>query len=95
MGEQFTKSVDDMSTSLLAGIVWVLVSTGVALLPIRRQFAIGAFLLCVAPALLIWIAYDHGWWIAALGMLAFVSMFRNPLIYLIRRAKGERPELPK
>jgi len=30
----------------------------------------------------------------ALGTFAFVSMFRNPLRYLMRRLRGERPEIP-
>lgn len=84
-----------MSMSLTAGIAWVLISTGVAFLPMRRQYVIGVILLIAAPILLVWIAIDHGWWIAAFGLFAFVSMFRNPLIYLYKRAKGQRPEIPK
>jgi hypothetical protein len=50
--------------------------------------------LLLAPALLGWIAVDQGVWVMLAGLFAFVSMFRNPLIYLWRRARGERPEIP-
>ena len=82
-----------MSLSLLFACFWVLASTIVALLPMRLQYAPGLTLLLAAPVLLGWIAYDHGWWISGAGALAFVSMFRHPLRYLIRRAAGARPEV--
>ena len=42
-----------------------------------------------APVLLVWIGWAHGWlWLALSGCLRFLSMFRNPLIYLGRRAMG-------
>lgn len=84
-----------MSVSLIAGMIWVLASAAVAMLPMRRQYFPGVTLLICAPVLLLWIGYDHGWWLAGLGLLAFGSMFRNPLIYLYRRFRGERPEIPK
>ncbi len=84
-----------MSASLIAALVWVFASVGVAMLPIRRQFLLGGVLLFAAPCLLVWIGLDHNWWAAGLGLLAFVSMFRNPLIYLYHRANGRKAELPK
>ena len=36
----------------------------------------------------------EGLWLA-FALFAFVSMFRNPLIYLTRRLRGEFPEIPK
>ena len=83
-----------MSFSLISGCVWVLLATFVALLPMRRQYAPGIALLIAAPLLLGWIAMDHGWWIFAAGSFAFLSMYRNPLIYFLRRARGEQPEIP-
>ncbi|MDJ1015094.1 MAG: DUF2484 family protein [Paracoccaceae bacterium] len=82
-----------MSLSLLFACFWVVASTLVALLPMRLQYAPGLSLLLAAPVLLGWIAYDHGWWIFAAGFLAFVSMFRHPLRYLMKRAAGARPEV--
>ena len=83
-----------MSLSLITGCVWVLIAAVVAMLPMRMQYPPGIMLLIAAPILLGWIAYDHGWWIFAAGLFAFISMFRNPLIYFLRRARGEKPEIP-
>ena len=58
------------------------------------QYPPGILLLLAAPVLLAWIGHEHGWWIFGAGLFAFVSMFRNPLIYLVRRFRGERPEVP-
>lgn len=83
-----------MSLSLIAGCFWVLAATIVAFLPFRAQFPPGIALLAVAPALLGWIGFEHGLWVTLAGTLAFASMFRNPLIYFLRRAGGEQPEIP-
>lgn len=83
-----------MSPSLIAGCLWVVVAAGVAFLPFRRQFPPGIVLLAIAPGLLGWIAWDHGWWIFAAGLFAFVSMFRRPLIYLCSTLRRETPEIP-
>jgi hypothetical protein len=84
-----------MNASLLLGCLWVVAATIVALLPMKHQYVPGVTLLVAAPFLIGWLAWDYGWWVGILGLLAFVSMFRNPLIYLYRRARGERPEIPK
>ncbi|NCO85392.1 MAG: DUF2484 family protein [Rhodobacterales bacterium] len=84
-----------MSLPLILGCLWVLAATATALLPMRRQYVPGVTLLLVAPLLLGWIGYVHGWLWVAIGLAAFASMMRNPLIYLYRRARGERPEVPK
>ncbi|NNK78630.1 MAG: DUF2484 family protein [Litoreibacter sp.] len=80
-----------MSAALIAAAIWAILSTGVALLPMRFQYAPGLLLLLVAPAIIVWIGYEHGIWVAAAGLAAFFSMFRNPLRYLWRRAfaRGE------
>lgn len=83
-----------MSNALFAGCLWVLAAAIVALLPMRRQYVPGITLLLLAPVLLVWIALAHGVFLTAIGAFAFVSMFRNPLIYLFRRVRGERPEIP-
>ncbi len=83
-----------MSMPLVLGSLWVLAAAIVGLLPMRLQYAPGITLLIVAPMLLGWIAWVHGLWIFAFGVFAFVSMFRNPLIFFWRRARGERPEIP-
>lgn len=84
-----------MSLSLLLGCFWVIAATVVAFLPMRRQYGPGLVLLIAAPALIGFIGYEHGWIIAAAGTAGFVSMFRNPLRYLWRRARGKAVEVPE
>ena len=84
-----------MSLPVILACVWVLLATVTAMLPMRGQMAPGLILLLVAPVLIVWLGVAHGWWWVVLGLAAFASMFRNPLIYLYRRAKGERPEIPR
>ena len=83
-----------MSLPLLSGCVWVLLATVIATQPMRRQYLPGLVLLIAAPILLGWIASAHGFWIFGVGLFAFISMFRNPLRYLLRRARGESPKIP-
>lgn len=84
-----------MSLSLIIACCWVLAATVTAMLPMRRQFLPGLALLLAAPLLIGAIGWDYGWIPALAALAAFVSMFRNPLRYLWKRAKGERPEIPK
>ena len=84
-----------MSLSLTLAALWAIAATIVALLPMRLQYVPGVTLLIAAPVLLGFIGYEHGVWIALLGLAGFVSMFRNPLRYFYRRARGESPEIPR
>lgn len=84
-----------MTPSLIAACFWVLAATVTAFLPMRRQYPPGIALLLLAPVLLIWIAAEHNIWIVLAATAGFVSMFRNPLIYLTKKALGrpvQRPE---
>ncbi len=83
-----------MIWSAFCGVLWVLAATGTAFLPMRRQFVPGVALLITAPVLIIWLGYEAGWLVAVLAVLAFASMFRNPLRYLIARVRGQNPTLP-
>jgi Protein of unknown function (DUF2484) len=83
-----------MSVPLILGGLWVIAATVVAMLPMRRQMLPGVVLLIAAPVLLIWIGWAHGWLWLGVGLLAFLSMFRNPLLYFARRALGRPAELP-
>lgn len=88
-----------MSFPVLFAVLWVFAATGVAMLPMRRQFPPGLLLLIAAPVLIFWLGYEYGW-IASLGALAaFVSMFRNPIRYYWRKWRGQEtgftPEEPK
>jgi hypothetical protein len=83
-----------MSLSLISAAIWVVLATFVAFLPMRRQFPPGICLLIAAPVLIGWIAWDHGVLLAGVGVLGFVSMFRNPLFYFAKKLRGEQPEVP-
>ena len=84
-----------MSMPLILGCLWVLVAAATAMLPMRRQMVPGLALLVAAPVLLVWIGWVHGWLWLAFGLFAFLSMFRNPLLYFLRRALGQPARLPK
>ena len=84
-----------MSFSLILACVWVIGATIVAMLPMRRQYIPGVTLLIGAPVLIGVIWYEHGMWFGVAALFGFLSMFRNPLIYLWKRARGEHPEIPK
>ena len=83
-----------MSLPLIIGAFWVIAATVTALLPMRRQMVPGLALLLLAPVLLVWIGAVHGWLWAGAGLLAFLSMFRNPLIYFWKRGTGQPVTLP-
>jgi len=81
--------------SLILAFLWVVASAITAMLPMRRQFIPGVTLLIATPFMLGFVGYQYGPWVALLGFAAFVSMFRNPLKYLVRRALGMPVSLPK
>ena len=91
-----------MNWLVAVSLFWVLASATVALLPMRFQYAPGLTLLLAAPVLIAWIARDVGSFAAAAVLVAFLSMYRNPLLYLARKAIGlpvrrpaEPPEAPQ
>lgn len=84
-----------MSAALIAACLWALAATVVALLPMRAQMIPGLALLLAAPVLLVWIAMTHGVWVTLGCLLAVLSLFRNPLIYLVRRAMGKPVHIPE
>lgn len=78
----------------IAACLWVLAATVVAFLPMRRQYAPGFVLLGLAPVLMVWLSLTYGFWVGAAAFLAFLSMFRRPLIYFVKRALGQHPARP-
>ncbi len=82
-------------TLLWLCILWVFCSATVATLPMRIQYFPGAILLFVAPFLVIAIGVQTSWIYALLALAAFVSMFRNPLRYLLAKLRGQNPEVPR
>ena len=84
-----------MTTSAVIACLWVLAATVTALLPMRHQYVPGVALLIAAPVLIGALIWDYGWIVGILATLGFVSMFRNPLRYLLARARGENPQVPR
>ena len=82
-------------TLLWLCVLWVFASVGVAMLPMRRQYVPGVALLLAAPVLIVMIGLQMGWLIAALALAAFVSMYRNPLKFLIAKLRGQHPQVPE
>ena len=82
-------------TLALAAIAWVLASAVVAFLPMRYQYAPGIVLLLAAPVLIYLIGHEFGYVAAGLALLAFLSMFRNPLRYFAKKLLGQKTEVPK
>ena len=84
-----------MSWPLIAGFLWVVACAVTAMLPMRHQYAPGIILLILAPLIIAWIGYEHGWVVALMGLAAVLSMFRAPLRYFLKKALGvtvRRPE---
>ena len=77
-----------MTPLLTLSILWVLASTIVAFLPMRLQYLPGGLLMLSAPVLILAIGVQYGWIWALPALLAFLSMYRNPVRYLWRRSRG-------
>jgi small basic protein len=84
-----------MTPSAIIACLWVVASAIVAFLPMTRQYVSGIALLIAAPLIIIWLGSDYGWLFALVGVFGFGSMFRNPLIFIYRRLRGENFEVPK
>lgn len=80
---------------LWACFLGVFASVIAALHPMRFQYVPRRALLLAAPARIFWIGSVIGWCAAGHAIAAFVSMYRNPLHYVLARARGLQPELPK
>lgn len=84
-----------MSAALIIAALWVVASTIVAFLPMRRQYLPGGILMLSAPLVIAAIAWQHGWIAGLAALAAFVSMFRKPLRYFWRKWRGLETEVPK
>lgn len=82
-------------TLLWSCVLWVLASAAVAMLPMRRQYLPGVILMALAPVLIVLVGLQVGWFMAVLGIAAFVSMYRNPLRYLVAKLRGQSPQVPQ
>lgn len=84
-----------MSLSVILSALWVLAATMVAFLPMRRQYLPGTLLLIAAPVLIVWLGHDHGWGWSVAALLGFLSMFRNPIRYYLRKWRGLETQVPE
>ncbi|NOR32221.1 MAG: DUF2484 family protein [Sulfitobacter sp.] len=76
-------------------LIWVFLSATVATLPLRMQFIPGAILLVAGPVLIIVIGFEVGLVFSVIALAAYVSMFRNPLLFLLAKLRGQKPEVPR
>jgi membrane protein DedA with SNARE-associated domain len=76
-------------------LIWVFLSATVATLPLRMQFIPGAILLVAGPVLIVVIGFEVGFVFSVIALAAYVSMFRNPLLFLLARLRGQKPEVPR
>ncbi|HHS93813.1 MAG TPA: DUF2484 family protein [Rhodobacterales bacterium] len=83
-----------MTPSLIAAALWVLAGALISPLPIRLQILPGSLLLLTALPLIVWLGVQNGWLWTALGLAAFLSMFRRPLLHLLARARRRQPPPP-
>jgi hypothetical protein len=84
-----------MKLSLILAFLWVVASALTAMLPMKRQIFTGLPLLIAAPFILGYLGYQYNIWVVLAGLAAFVSMFRHPLKYFVRRALGLPVQIPK
>jgi hypothetical protein len=77
-----------VSASIVSCCVWALLASVTALLPLRVQYAPAIMLAIVVPFLLIFVGFEHGLGAVALGLTAFISLFRVPLLYVARQMIG-------
>ncbi|KAJ55751.1 hypothetical protein ACMU_13775 [Actibacterium mucosum KCTC 23349] len=80
-----------MTYSLIVAFIWVLAATVTAWMPMRIQVRVGWPLLLSAPLVIGYLGYELGIWVGVAAAAGFVSMFRNPLVYLTKRALGRVP----
>lgn len=82
-------------TLLWLCVLWVFASAIVAMLPMRRQYFPGIALLLAAPVLILMVGLQVHWAVGLFALFAFVSMFRNPLRYILAKMRGKNPEVPQ
>lgn len=73
-----------MPLSLTLASLWVIAAAGLALLPMRWQYAPGFLLLVLAVPLAVLVGRELGWVWVGLVLLAVASMYRRPLRSLVR-----------
>jgi hypothetical protein len=82
-----------MPLSLILACLWVLAAALVSFLPMRLQYVPGLALLIAALPLAVFVGIEVGWIWVGFVVFAVVSMYRRPLMALVRhlrrRSAGE------
>jgi hypothetical protein len=76
-----------MPLSLILACLWVLAAAIVALLPMRFQYVPGLALLILSVPLAVFVGVEVGWVWVVLVVFAVLSMFRRPLMALVRHLR--------
>jgi hypothetical protein len=76
-----------MPLSLILACLWVLAAAIVAMLPMRFQYVPGLALLILSVPLAVFVGVEVGWVWVALVVFAVLSMFRRPLMALVRHLR--------
>src|SRR6056297_483078 len=86
-GAHATEGAGPMPLSLTLSCLWVLAAAIVAMLPMRLQYAPGLTLLILSVPLGVYVGLQVGWiWVAAV-LFAVLSMYRRPLMALVRHLR--------
>ena len=84
-----------LKLSLILACLWVVGCSITAMMPMKYQIYPGLPLLIATPFMLAFLGYQYGIWLVLVGVVAFASLFRKPLIYFIRRALGWPTQHPR
>jgi hypothetical protein len=74
-----------MTLSLIAACLWLVLANVLAMIPSNDNHWRRAYvLIAVGVPLLGWVAYQNGWFVALIVLVAAASILRWPVIYLTR-----------
>ncbi len=78
-----------MNASLLAACLWALGATLIAMGPTRWHWRAAWVLIGTGVPLLGWVTLQNGPWVGLLVLAGGMSVLRWPLIFLLRRLRGQ------
>lgn len=76
-----------MNATALLGLIWVILVSGIAMIPYPRHRPYALALLILFPILLVAIIVDYGWLWGALFFGGALSIYRYPAIFLVKRLR--------
>lgn len=78
-----------MNASLLAACLWALGATLIGMGPTRWHWRAAWVLIGTGVPLLGWVTLQNGPWVGLLVLAGGMSVLRWPLIFLLRRLRGQ------